>query len=237
MKVAVVGIATEVSDRFHLLDLEVDGRVAQAAGPGRYAMMTIGEGTDPYLARPYWLRRLSGSRVRLIVETRGRGSRWLGERGPGDLVRFYGPLGREVRIPPHTSRLLLSGTPDGLNCLLSLADEALQDSIDVAAALEPASAELLASLLPPAVELLSGIGKTAISWADAIYVVGDAETAQHVQAILRSSGSRTPAFALSHAPLACGVGACYGCVIATRSGPKLSCVDGPVFRLRDLVWS
>jgi NAD(P)H-flavin reductase len=30
-------------------------------------------------------------------------------------------------------------------------------------------------------------------------------------------------------PMACGFGACYGCVVATRDGYRRVCVDGPVF--------
>ena len=29
--------------------------------------------------------------------------------------------------------------------------------------------------------------------------------------------------------MACGFGACYGCVVATTGGYKRVCVDGPVF--------
>jgi dihydroorotate dehydrogenase electron transfer subunit len=36
--------------------------------------------------------------------------------------------------------------------------------------------------------------------------------------------------------MACGLGACYGCTVKTRTGPKQVCHDGPVFELSDLVW-
>jgi len=36
--------------------------------------------------------------------------------------------------------------------------------------------------------------------------------------------------------MGCGVGACYSCSIATRSGRKKVCVDGPVFRFGDVCW-
>ena len=35
--------------------------------------------------------------------------------------------------------------------------------------------------------------------------------------------------------MACGVGACLGCVVETRSGFKTSCVEGPVFPFKDLI--
>lgn len=36
--------------------------------------------------------------------------------------------------------------------------------------------------------------------------------------------------------MACGVGACYGCSIETRSGRRKVCQDGPVFRIGDIMW-
>jgi dihydroorotate dehydrogenase electron transfer subunit len=36
--------------------------------------------------------------------------------------------------------------------------------------------------------------------------------------------------------MACGVGACYGCTVKTRNGPKQVCQDGPVFDMADIVW-
>ncbi|MBA3377734.1 MAG: dihydroorotate dehydrogenase electron transfer subunit, partial [Chloroflexia bacterium] len=37
--------------------------------------------------------------------------------------------------------------------------------------------------------------------------------------------------------MACGVGACLGCVVETIRGIRTSCVDGPVFEMDELVWS
>lgn len=36
--------------------------------------------------------------------------------------------------------------------------------------------------------------------------------------------------------MACGVGACLSCVVETTSGKKRSCVDGPVFDSKDVMW-
>ena len=36
--------------------------------------------------------------------------------------------------------------------------------------------------------------------------------------------------------MACGVGACLSCVVETHEGKRRSCVDGPVFNAKDVVW-
>ena len=37
--------------------------------------------------------------------------------------------------------------------------------------------------------------------------------------------------------MACGVGACLSCVVETVHGKKRSCVDGPIFDSREVVWA
>ena len=36
--------------------------------------------------------------------------------------------------------------------------------------------------------------------------------------------------------MACGMGACLGCVVATNAGYKSVCKDGPVFPSEELIW-
>jgi NAD(P)H-flavin reductase len=43
-------------------------------------------------------------------------------------------------------------------------------------------------------------------------------------------------FGLLEEYMACGTGACFGCVVSTRSGFKRVCKDGPVFDLKLIQW-
>ena len=36
--------------------------------------------------------------------------------------------------------------------------------------------------------------------------------------------------------MACGIGACYGCVINTKNGLKRVCKDGPIFKLGEVIY-
>jgi dihydroorotate dehydrogenase electron transfer subunit len=36
--------------------------------------------------------------------------------------------------------------------------------------------------------------------------------------------------------MACGIGACLGCVVNTRDGYKRVCKEGPVFESREIAW-
>ncbi len=36
--------------------------------------------------------------------------------------------------------------------------------------------------------------------------------------------------------IACGIGVCMGCAVKTRTGYKLVCKDGPIFRAEEIIW-
>jgi len=36
--------------------------------------------------------------------------------------------------------------------------------------------------------------------------------------------------------MACGIGACLGCVVKTRDGYTRICKEGPVFEAKEIVW-
>jgi dihydroorotate dehydrogenase electron transfer subunit len=36
--------------------------------------------------------------------------------------------------------------------------------------------------------------------------------------------------------MACGIGACLGCVVKTVNGHKRVCKEGPVFPIEEIVW-
>jgi dihydroorotate dehydrogenase electron transfer subunit len=50
------------------------------------------------------------------------------------------------------------------------------------------------------------------------------------------NGSGLNCFASLEEVMACGVGACLGCVVKTTSGYKRVCKEGPVFNIKDIIW-
>ena len=47
---------------------------------------------------------------------------------------------------------------------------------------------------------------------------------------------KVPAQVSLDAYMACGIGACLGCAIETKTGYKLVCKDGPVFDAQEIMW-
>jgi dihydroorotate dehydrogenase electron transfer subunit len=63
------------------------------------------------------------------------------------------------------------------------------------------------------------------------YACGPEAMFRAVNAAAKTSGQ----FSLE-ARMGCGYGACMGCTIETKHGPKRVCKDGPVFEKEDLLW-
>lgn len=67
---------------------------------------------------------------------------------------------------------------------------------------------------------------------DYAFACGPTPMLRAVSALAQLTGGQ---FSLE-ARMACGFGACMGCSVETRAGPRRVCKDGPVFRKEELIW-
>jgi len=51
-----------------------------------------------------------------------------------------------------------------------------------------------------------------------------------------SKVNRIPAQLSLEEHMACGIGACLGCVVNTQDGMKRVCKEGPVFEAEEIIW-
>ena len=142
----------------------------------------------------------------------------------------------------------------GIAPLVALAEEAVAKELSVTLLFGARSADLVfpAELLPPEVEyvvatddgsmghhgLVTGLLAEYLGWADAVYACGPHAMFLSMLDIMRDAGTGKSVQVSLEENMACGVGACFGCVVETRRGEMKSvCEDGPVFEMRDLVWN
>lgn len=211
---------------------------------------------DPLLRRPYSVFRVDPGAgvVAFLVRPFGRASAWLGGRAVGERLDLLGPLGNAYEIAPRSRNLLLVAGGIGAAPLVMLADEATGRGLNVTFLQGAADAGglLAASLLPSAVEyvvatddgsrghrgFVTDLVPEYARWADQICACGPEPMYRSLRAAvqpLRIGGK--PAVQLSvERGMACGIGACLGCMVQTRRGLRTSCVDGPVFDLDEVVW-
>jgi dihydroorotate dehydrogenase electron transfer subunit len=210
---------------------------------------------DPLLRRPYSVYRAhrDPSALTFLVRPFGRGSAWLAERLPGERLGMLGPLGNSFTIPSRAQRLLMIGGGVGVAPLVMLSDEATSKNLDVVFVMGAATEAglLAASELSERVEygvatddgsrghrgLATEVIGDFVQWADQIYACGPEpmyRTLRTVAEPLRID--RKPSVQISvERGMACGLGACLGCVVETTHGMIASCIQGPVFDLDEII--
>ena len=65
-------------------------------GPGQFIMLETGE--DCYLDRPFSIMDAFGGMFELLIEIKGKGTRFLRSTEVGDTVRFKGPYGKKLEV-------------------------------------------------------------------------------------------------------------------------------------------
>lgn len=188
-----------------------------------------------------------------LVRPYGRASAWLAERPIGATLDLLGPLGKPYEIAPRSRNVLMVAGGVGVAPLVMLADEAIERGLNVTFLMGAMSADglLSTSLLPSAVEFVAATEDGSrghrgyvtdlvpqfVRWADQICACGPEpmyRSLRDAAAPLRLGG-RPPIQISMERDMACGVGACLGCVVETRRGMQTSCVQGPVFDLDEVI--
>jgi dihydroorotate dehydrogenase electron transfer subunit len=222
------------------------------AGPlpraGQFYMLAAsrrwGGGADerPYLPRAFSVLRASGDRLEFMLESVGPGTERLCELEPGDGLDVTGPLGLGFSAVPDERRALLCGGGVGTAPLAIWQDELLARGAPAPALLGFRDADhapgaallhnarvatddgshghhgLVTDLLADELES----GPPAV-----VYACGPPPMLEAVRALCAARD--VPCQLALEAGMACGFGACFGCVVALRDGGYLRlCVDGPV---------
>jgi len=229
--------------------------IAAAAHPGQFVQLRVGTqgAIDPLLARPISILRTDPARgeMAVIFKTVGRGTALLSSRSVGESLTILGPIGNGFTIPPATTRLALVGGGVGMPPLYFLAETLRQTRPEMAITLYYGGRTAEDLLYLPEWEALGvnvclttddgsrgvrGLITDALladlSTFDFLAACGPRSMLQAVQRLALHAGI---AGQLSlEARMACGVGACLGCVCATLKGNRRVCVDGPVFSLTEV---
>jgi dihydroorotate dehydrogenase electron transfer subunit len=237
----------------HLLTVGAPFPVVQHLRSGQF--FNIGcrfpEALDPLLRRPYSVYRADpfAATLTFLVRPFGRGSAWLSQRTVGETLDFLGPLGNSYTFERRAQRVLMLAGGVGVAPLVMLSDEAVARGLDVVFVMGAATeAGLLpASELPGSVEyvvatddgsrghhgLATEVLAAYVGWADQVFACGPEamyRTLRDVINPLRVNG-KPPVQISVERGMACGLGACLGCVVETTHGMLASCVKGPVFDL------
>ncbi len=233
-------------------------RVADVETPepraGQFAMIAAAErwggGADerPYLARAFSIARRRVGETHFLLEDVGPGTKRLCELAAGEGLLALGPLGNGFSPPGGRRRALLVGGGVGIAPLAILQDALAADGIEASALLgfrDAARAQGAALLRGARVATDDGsvghhglltdllLGELQRDARCEVYACGPAPMLEAVRAICERED--VPAQLALEAGMACGFGACFGCVVPRRGGRYVRvCVDGPVIVASEL---
>jgi dihydroorotate dehydrogenase electron transfer subunit len=219
--------------------------------PGQFYMLAAerhwgGEDGRPHLARAFSVCRVRGERLGFLVDAIGPGTARLAELAPGERLWLVGPLGIGFTVPAEAVRPVLVAGGVGLAPLVILAEslrEAGREPLLLAGFRSSAYAAA-AALAGPGVALATDDGSAGhhglvtellareLPDNPAVYACGPPAMLESVRSLCAEW--TVPAELALEEAMACGFGACFGCVVRTRTGYRRICVDGPVLRAAEL---
>ena len=78
--------------------------------PGQFVMLRPKRaGDDTLWARPFSISRADEKELVIVFQVVGRGTKALVDLSPGELITLWGPLGNAFAVSPHAPTLLLAG--------------------------------------------------------------------------------------------------------------------------------
>jgi dihydroorotate dehydrogenase electron transfer subunit len=185
--------------------------------PGQFFML---EAPGRVLPRPMSLCQAPDGELAFLVDPIGPGTRALCALAPGESIHVLGPLGNGFDLAVERPLLVAGGI--GIAPMPYLA-EALGGASAILGFRSDRHAEA-AHLLPGAQVVVEPRLVTELLPEDPRDVL-----ACGPEPMLEAVRARVPTAQLAwEAPMACGYGACYGCVVEREGRYVRLCTDGPV---------
>jgi dihydroorotate dehydrogenase electron transfer subunit len=232
------------------------------AVPGQFVMVRIGDRIEPLLPRPFSIHRLIiekgfATAIELLYKVVGKGTYQLSLKQPGDFVDLTGPLGNGFIIPARLLNVYIVAGGIGVAPMVFLLAFLQEQKIDLAGVRVFLGAKSKADILCQKEFLSLGVRvhtttddgsfgdrclitdplerAVAENQPDIIYACGPMEMLTCVAGI--ADKHRASCQVSIETMMACGMGACLGCAVASRNHPDTylhACRDGPVFDTREL---
>lgn len=232
--------------------------------PGQFAMLSLGERESFLLPRPFSIynfdNKNSVSWLEFLFKIVGKGTADLAKLSAGSSITVLAPLGNGFPAPPLEYKVVVIAGGMGIAPLFPLIVrlKSFPFPSPVSVLYGAKSEDDLVCLA----ELHNLVGNITIKIATEDGTGGGEKgfVTQLLKQIAVKKGANTAIYACGPEPMlkivsdfciarniscwisverlmACGVGACMGCVVKTTDGYKRVCCDGPIFDAKDIRWS
>jgi len=237
----------EVSPGYRLLTLRPEGS-PPAPKPGQFYMVSTGPMPEPLLKRPFCYFDHGGQgTISMLYKVQGKGTQLLSAMPDGVSLDVLGPLGNSYPMPRKGQRPVIVAGGIGIASLMPLIkkfgaearvvfgarsreDMVMRKEVSVfLCELHGCTDDGSMGLQGTVVDMLRDLepGKDSV-----IYACGPKPMTRAV--VEYAAGRGLKGYVSLEENMACGIGACMGCVVMTKKGYRRVCKEGPVFRLEDL---
>lgn len=246
----------QISPDFYLLAFQWKREWGEPQ-PGNFLELKVNNSTAPMLRRPFAFSGYDADRevAEMIYQIRGTSTQLLAEKREGDSVGIIAALGNAFTVPENCNTIFAVAGGVGLGPILFAAKRAAAAGKKVSFVTGFRSADLI-----PDRTLLEGLTATLCtddgSEGFSGNVVQYLETlpADEIEGSFIWSCGPTPMLKACHnfaeakgikcevsmeELMACGIGACMGCVCETKTEAGLArvCKEGPIFDSEEIKWN
>ena len=232
-------------------------KIAANARPGQFVEVRVQDTVVPLLRRPLGIHRVGRENFELLFQIIGKGTQILSQKRVGEYLDVIGPLGHGFDFALSTEKgarnILIAGGM-GVAPLLFLAQRMKGRSIialigaknkaqilcendfkkigcEVMVATDDGSKGFRGKVTDLLKKILHA---TRYSVHGTVYSCGPRPMLKEISRISQEYKISAQISLEEH--MACGIGACLGCVVDTKDGFKRVCKEGPVFRADEIIW-
>jgi dihydroorotate dehydrogenase electron transfer subunit len=246
----------KIGPAYYKIGLTCSRRYASAK-PGQFVMLRFAGNTDPLLRRPFSIHSQVVSNgvtegLELLYKVVGKATMILALQKPGDMIDVLGPLGSSFIIPRQAGRIYAAAGGIGVAPMVFLMSDLRQKNVDLGNSRiflgGRTKEDLLCSndfiRLGVSIHTTTDDGSAgdqclvthpleeavAHSVPDIVVACGPMDMLACVVGIAEKYD--VPCQVSIETMMACGMGACLGCAVESRTDPDHylhACLDGPVF--------
>ena len=239
---ALITSNEKIAKDIYELSLELDADV----NPGQFININVNR-PDLLLRRPISISNYENNRLKVIYRTVGAGTKALSKISVGNKLDVLYPLGNGFPLVENKN-VLIVGCGMGVAPMLYLAKElSKNNNLTIILAFQNKDYAYLTDAFDNYGNVVITTDDGSIGYKgnvleylknnkinfDTLYACGPMIVLKNLDLKYRDIKEGYLSF---ESRMACGIGACYGCVINTKNGLKRVCKDGPIFKLGEVVY-
>ena len=226
--------------------------IASTSLPGQFINIKIDETSVPLLRRPFSVYNINDDEVEIVFAVWGMGTKKLHQKKVGEYLDVIGPLGKPFNINGEEKISILIAGGLGVAALPLLTRALDKKGKSIKTFLGARTNNLLITSYLKNLDVATDDGSfgyhgTVVDLlhkyllnvdCSVIKIYGCGPTPMLKALVNITNEFKVPCEVSLETSMACGFGICQGCAVEMKQGNKkylLTCKDGPVFNLKEII--